>query len=170
MKTLRTILLTGLLALAVACNGDDAEVTVTTLDASLLTTTTTSPTDTTGSDSTDASPTTSEESDAVESWEVISRTAAEDGETIYILVPPGNYSDISMENFLGDLLESETAVSGVEIFDDRVALDAALKAEEERTADELQAIEDHHLVSLVDGRSVSFQGPMSEYEDFVIGS
>lgn len=170
MKTLRMILLTAVIALAVACNGDDAEVTVTTLDASLLTTTTTTATDTTASDTTDATNTTAEASDTVESWEVISRTAAEEGETIYILIPPGNYSDISMENFLGDLLESETAVSGVEIFDDRGALDAALKPEDERTADELQAIEDHHLVSLVDGRSVSFRGPMSEYEDFVIGS
>jgi hypothetical protein len=46
----------------------------------------------------------------------------------------------------------------------------ALKAEDDRTADELQAIEDHHLVSLVDGREVAFQGPMSDYDDFVIGS
>ncbi len=169
MTKLRTILVAGAVAVTVAaCNSDGAEVTVTTIDAALLTTTTT--TTTTEPDETDAPDTTEPPSDVVEDYEVISRTAAEEGETLYILVPPGNYSDVTIENFLGDLLESETAVSGVEVFDDRIALDAALKEEEDRTADELQALEDHHLVSLVGGVQVMFRGPMAEYDDFIIGS
>lgn len=169
MNTATRIAVAGVVAiLLTSCNSDSAEITTTTLDASLLTTTTTSTTTTTpGSEDTT---TTSEPSDEVSSWEVISRTSDESGETLYILVAPGNYSDISIENFLGDLLESETAVSGVEVFDDRAALDAALKPEEEQTASDLQAIEDHHLVTLVGGREVQFQGPMSDYDDFVIGS
>lgn len=154
-----------------ACNSDEADITTTTLDASLLTTTTTSTTnpesDTTGDGTTD---TTEEPSEPVASFEVISRTSSEEGETLYILVPPGEYSDVSMENFLGDLLEDETAVAGVEVFDDRAALDAALKAEDERTDQEAQLIEQHHLVTLVNGRQVEFQGPMSDFDDFVIGS
>lgn len=173
MKTVTRIALAGLVAVALAaCSDDEAQITTTTLDASLLTTTTTTPS-TPGDDqtaTTGSTDTTAEPSDEVESWEVINRQSTEDGETLYILIPPGNYSDVSMENFLGDLLADETAVSGVEVFDDRAALDAALKAEDERTADELQAMEDHHLVSLVDGREVAFQGPMSDYDDFVIGS
>lgn len=173
MKTVTRIALAGLVAMALAaCSDDEAQITTTTLDASLLTTTTTTPS-TPGDDqtaTTGSTDTTAEPSDEVESWEVINRQSTEDGETLYILIPPGNYSDVSMENFLGDLLADETAVSGVEVFDDRAALDAALKAEDERTADELQAMEDHHLVSLVDGREVAFQGPMSDYDDFVIGS
>lgn len=154
----------------VACNSDEAQITTTTLDASLLTTTTTTATtatDTTGSATTD---TTEAPSDPVASYEVISRTSSEEGETLYILVPPGDYSDVSIENFLGDLLEDETAVAGVEVFDDRAALDAALKAEDERTDQETQLIEQHHLVTLVNGRQVEFQGPMSNFDDFVIGS
>lgn len=171
MTPSRTFLLAAVVAMALgACNGEDAEVTVTTIDPSLLTTTTGASTATTQSDSTEPGGTTEAASDTVDDYEVISRTASEEGETLYILVPPGNYSDVSIENFLGDLLESETAVSGAEIFDDRTALDAALKPEEDRTADELQAIEDHHLVSLIDGRTVAFRGPMSDYDDFVIGS
>lgn len=171
MKSFRTIVLVGAAAmLLAACNSDEADVTVTTIDASLLTTTTTATTTTDQPDDTEPGGTTQPPSDQIEDYEVISRTATEDGETLYLLVAPGNYSDVSIENFLGDLLEAETAVSGVEIFDDREALDAALKAEEERSADELQALEDHHLVSLVDGATVSFHGPLSEYEDFIIGS
>ena len=174
MNKVTRIALAALVALGIAaCSDDEAQVTTTTLDASLLTTTTTMAEDGNGSeqpDATDSPDTTAQPSDEVDSFEVISRQSTEDGETLYILVPPGDYSDISIENFLGDLLEDETAVAGVEVFDDRAALDAALKAEDERTADEMQAIADHHLVSLVDGRQVSFQGPMSDYEDFVIGS
>lgn len=171
MTSFRTIVLVGAAAmLLAACNSDEADVTVTTIDASLLTTTTTATPTTAQPDDTDPGGTTQPSSDQIEDYEVISRTASEDGETLYILVAPGNYSDVSIENFLGDLLEAETAVSGVEIFDDRVALDAALKAEEDRSADELQALEDHHLVSLIDGATVSFRGPLSEYEDFIIGS
>jgi len=58
----------------------------------------------------------------------------------------------------------------VEIFDDRAALEAALKPQEERTDEENQLIEQHHLVSLVEGRQVEFRGPLSEYPAFVIGS
>lgn len=170
MKKFKTIALAGVLVAGIAaCNSDDAEITTTTIDASQLTTTTTTTTTTQPAEA-GSTETTEDSSDPVETWEVISRTSDEEGETLYILVPPGNYSDVSMENFLGDLLEDETAVWGVEVFDDRAALDAALKPEEERTADELQAIEDHHLVTLRNGREVEFQGPMDDFEDFVIGS
>ena len=172
MDKLKSSLLIGVMALVVvACNSDDADITTTTADASQLTTTTTtgSSTDST-TDNGGTTGTTAVPSDAVESFEIISRLSTEDGETLYILIPPGNYSDVSMENFLGNLLEDETAVSGVEIFDDRIALDAALKEEAERTAEELQAIEDHHLVSLHDGTQVQFQGPMDDFGDFIIGS
>jgi hypothetical protein len=175
MRRMTTTGLAALVALALAaCDGEEAAITTSTADASQLTTTTTvadGSEDTSGSDTTDAGPTTTVDmGDPIESYEVISRESTEDGETLYILVEPGDYSDISFENFLGDLLEDETAVSGVEVFDDRVALDAAIKAQDERTADELAALEDHHLVSLANGREVSFQGPLDDFDDFVIGS
>lgn len=169
MTSLKKLVLVAVVAVAaVACNSDDAELTTTTLDASLLTTTTTVAT--TDAGTTETTGTTTAPSDSVESSEVIARTSEENGETLYILVPPGNYSDVSMENFIGDLLENETAVAGVEVFDDRVALDAALLPEDERTAEQLQAIADHHLLSLDNGVEVTFRGPMSDYDDFIIGS
>lgn len=165
-KLVRTVPIALLCAGLVACNAEEAEITTTTVDASLLTTTTEAP----GTTAPESTVTTQEPAPQIDSYEIISRQSTEDGETLYVLVPPGEYSDVSIENFLGRLLEDETVVSGVEVFDDRAALDAALKDEADRTADELQAIEDHHLVSLVGGTEVQFQGPMSDFEDFVIGS
>ncbi|HLU30315.1 MAG TPA: hypothetical protein VK088_01035 [Acidimicrobiia bacterium] len=175
MKYRVPIALASLLALALAaCNGDEAQITTTTLDASQLTTTTT--TASTGTDdgtgtTPDSGPTTTVPTgDPVESYEVIARVSEDDRETLYILVPPGEYTDVSMENFLGNLLEDETVVSDVEVFDDRAALDAAQKPADERTDEENELIEQHHLVSLQNARQVQFQGPMSEYDGFVIGS
>lgn len=161
---------------AAACDSDDAEVTTPTIDASQLTTTTstssggTADPSTTDSSDAGATSTTAAAADEIESWETISRLATDDGEVLYILIAPGDYDDVSFENFLVGLIEDETIVSGVEIFDDRAALDAALKDEGDRTASELQLIEDHHLVSLESGSQVTFQGPMDEYDGFVIGS
>lgn len=162
------IALSVVVAFAVAaCDSEEAQITTTTVDAALLTTTTTT---TTEPPETTETPDTTEPAEPIESYEVISRVSTEEGETLYILVEPGEYSDVTVENFLGNLLEDETAVSGAEIFDDRAALDAALKEEEERTEEEAELIEQHHLVSLDQGRQVNFQGPLSDYEDFVIGS
>jgi hypothetical protein len=165
------IALSAVVAVAVtACNSNEAQITTTTIDAALLTTTTTTSPTPPDTDTTDTPDTTEQPSDPVESYEVISRESTDQGETLFILVEPGEYSDVSIENFLGDLLEDETAVAGVEVFDDRAALDVAMKEETERTDEEIELIEQHHLVSLVEGRQVDFQGPMSDYEDFVIGS
>lgn len=162
------IALSVVVAFAVAaCDSEEAQITTTTVDAALLTTTTTTTTEPPGTTET---PDTTEPAEPIESYEVISRVSTEEGETLYILIEPGEYSDVTVENFLGNLLEDETAVSGAEIFDDRAALDAALKEEEERTEEEVELIEQHHLVSLDQGRQVNFQGPLSDYEDFVIGS
>lgn len=171
MNKLRiTLTVVAVLALA-ACNSDEAEITTTTMDASQLTTTTTRASNgATTTTEAGTSGTTKPPADEITSHEIISRQSTEDGETLYILVPPGNYSDRSIENFLGDLLEDEVAVSGVEVFDDRGALDAALKEEADRTAAEMQLIDDHHLVSLSNGVEVSFQGPMSNFDDFIMGS
>lgn len=166
--TVTAVLLIGALVLG-ACDSEEAQITTTTLDASLLTTTTTSP-DTSDPDTTEAPGTTQPPADQIESWEVINRTSDDEGETLYILVPPGNYSEVSIENFLGTLLEDETAVSAVEVFDDRAALDAALVEEQERTEEQAGLIQQHYLVSLNEGRQVEFQGPLSDYQDFVLGS
>lgn len=153
-----------------ACDSEEAQITTTTVDAALLTTTTTTSDTTDPSETSQTTGTTQPPADQVESYEVISRESTEQGETLYILVPPGDYSGVTMENFLGNLLEEDPAVSGAEIFDNRAALDAALKPEGERTEEETQLIEQHHLVTLQQGRQVNFQGPLSDYEDFVIGS
>ena len=163
---MRRIWLPALVVLIAACNSPEAEITTTTIDASQLTTTTTTTTTTVPQQP----PPTGEPIDQVTEYEVVSRLSTDAGETLYLVVPPGNYTDVSMENFIGTMLLADPVVSGLEVFDDRAAVDAALKPAGERTDEEEALLAAHHLVSVIERRQVIFRGPLDGYEDFVIGS
>ncbi len=107
---------------------------------------------------------------SVDSYRVVGRESGEDGETLYIVIPPGAYTDVDLENFILDLYESETATHGVEVFDDDAAVDAFLKDAADRTEAEQELVDERHFVSLVDGALIRFQGPFSSSGEYPIGS
>ncbi|HEY6628762.1 MAG TPA: hypothetical protein VI193_07260 [Acidimicrobiia bacterium] len=167
--SLRKITLIPLAALAVfamACDGGETALTTT---SSLITgsgdgtstTTVTVPEDQTS---------TTLVGQAVASYEIVAREPGTDGETVFVVIPPGTYTDVDLENFLGDLYDAGTATYGAEIFDDAAAAAAYLKAEAERTPEEVALIEQHHFASLVGGTIIRFQGPFAESGEFVLGS
>jgi hypothetical protein len=106
----------------------------------------------------------------VDSHEVVGREADDDGETLYIVIPPGAYTDVDLENFILDLYESETAPWGAEVFDDKAAVDAYLVTSDDRSEEEQLLVEEHHFVSLVNGAVIRFQGPFSDSGEYPIGS
>jgi hypothetical protein len=158
--------LAALAVLAVACDGGETALTTT---SSLITgsgdgtstTTVTVPEDQTS---------TTLVGQVVASYEIVAREPGTDGETVYVVIPPGTDTDVDLQNFLGDLYESGTATYGAEIFDDAAAVDAYLKAEADRTPEEVALIEQHHFVSLVGGTIIRFQGPFAESGELVLGS
>ena len=75
--------------------------------------------------------------EAVGSYEIVAREPVTDGEVVYIVIGPGAYTDVDLENFILDLYEQGIATYGAEIFNDAAAADAYLKAEAERTAEEV---------------------------------
>ena len=106
----------------------------------------------------------------VDSYDVVSRESTDEGETLYIVIPPGNYTSVDLENFVGDLIDEDEAVESAEVFDDEDALEAFLLDESEQTADDLALIDEHHLVSLIDGNRIRFQGPYADFGEYAIGS
>ena len=108
--------------------------------------------------------------DAVDGFDIVARESTDDGEILYIVIPQGAYTDVDLENFVGDLIESGTANWGAEIFDDVLAVDAFRKASAERTEEEAELLEQHHFVSLVKGNTIRYQGPFEESGEFAIGS
>lgn len=156
--------------LAAACTTEQAELSTT---SSLLTGTTeaiTAENTTSTTAAGDTTPTTVIQGETVATYEVVARISSDNGETLYIVIPPGAYTDIDLENFVGELKESDPDLFGAEVFDDPDAVQAFVIPEDQRTEAQQQMLDDHHLISLVGGDTVRFQGPFEEMGEHIIGS
>ena len=165
-----TRVLAGLVVMALflsACDSEEAELTTT----STLVTEAPAPADSTTTTVAPSEATTSTTvGSSVPSFEVVAREAGDAGDIVYIVIPQAAYTDVDMENFVGDLLEDGIATWGAEIFDDIVALEAYQKDEADRTEEEVELIDQHHFVSLVNGDTIRFQGPFEASGEILIGS
>ena len=165
-----TRVLAGLVVMALflsACDSEEAELTTT----STLVTEAPAPADSTTTTVVPSEATTSTTvGSSVASFDVVAREAGDAGDIVYIIIPQAAYTDVDMENFVGDLLEDGIATWGAEIFDDIVALEAYQKDESDRTEEEVELIDQHHFVSLVNGDTIRFQGPFEASGEILIGS
>ena len=165
-----TRVLAGLVVMALflsACDSEEAELTTT----STLVTEAPAPADSTTTTVAPSEATTSTTvGSSVASFDVVAREAGDAGDIVYIIIPQAAYTDVDMENFVGDLLEDGIATWGAEIFDDIVALEAYQKDEADRTEEEVELIDQHHFVSLVNGDTIRFQGPFEASGEILIGS
>jgi hypothetical protein len=154
--------------LLAACDGDAAELTTTSSLVSTPTSAGEAPTTsvTPGGEAT----TTSLIGQAVGDSEIVARESDTAGETLYIVVPPGAYTDVDIENFVLDLIEDDVVAFGAEIFDDAAAVDAYRTPEAERTEEQSDLVDRHHFASLENGTTIQFRGPFESSGSYVIGS
>jgi hypothetical protein len=156
-----------------ACDGGEAELSTT--SSSLLTATTEAPpvgTTTVPDGSGDDSVTsTTLRGQTVESYDVTARISSDNGEILYIVVPDSDaYTDVDMEGFIGDLLESDPDLWGAEVFKSEEGAEVFVVAEDQRTEEQKQVLAGDHLVSLVGGDTIKFRGPLSDAGEILIGS
>lgn len=170
---IRSIAIVGAAVLALAgCDSGDAELstdsTVLTggTNAPAVTTTTTEPGDGTGAEST---PTTLV-GERVSGYDVYERIPNENGEQLIIVIPDGAYTDVDLENFIHELIESNETVYGAEVFRDEAAAEAFLVDSASRTEGQNELIERHHYVTLVQRDRIEFRGPFAEFPGGAIGS
>ncbi|HSJ26985.1 MAG TPA: hypothetical protein VLB67_02175 [Acidimicrobiia bacterium] len=162
----RFIVLTVAAIALAACSPEEAELTTTTTLADTTTTAApaTTTTTTTAGSADPAEP-------AITEYEVVVRTSTADGEVLWVLIEPGDYNDIDLENLIRELVdESDTALFEVNVFDDAEALEAGRVAEEARTEEEQALVDEHYLVALVDGAIIRFEGPFAEFGETAVGS
>lgn len=158
--------------LIAACSPEEAE----------LTTTTTTTSSTTSAPEGDDSTSTTEDVDsdndddgapeaAISEYEIVVRSSATGGETLWILIDPGEYTDIDLENLIRELVdESDVTLQGINVFDDLSALEAGRIDVDARTEEEQTLVDAHFLVSLVDASVIRFEGPYSDFGETAVGS
>ena len=145
--------------------------------SSLVTGTTETPSEvvtptTTAAGDTDTDPVTSTtlRGETVASFDVVARISSDNGEILYLVIPEGAYTDVDLENFIGDLMESGEGLWGAEVFDNDDAVQAFVIPEDQRTEEQQQLLDEHHFVSLIGGDTLKFQGPFSEFGEYVLAS
>ena len=162
-------LLVALGMLAAACDSGEAQLSTT---SSLVTGTTETPgqASTTTTTLEEVTTTTLLRGETVASYEIAVRISTDNGEIFYVVIPSGAYTDVDLENFVGDLLEANPGLWGAEVFDDEAAVQAFVIPEDQRTEQQQDLLDESHFVSLIGGDTVKFQGPFAEFGEFVIGS
>lgn len=171
MRKLSIVTLALVALLAAACTGDDPELTT---ESTIVTEPTEAPavedttTTTTGAEET-ATPTTLV-GQAVSEYEVVDELPNDTGVEQHIVIPNGAYTDIDLQNFILDLLDSNPDLFGAEVFDDVSAAEAFLVDETERSEDEVDLLDRHWFVTLTGRERIDFRGPFAEFPGWVIGS
>lgn len=167
MRQVRILAVSAVVALAlVACTGDDPELTTTTLGGGTTTPTQAESTTTSAPEATD----TTLRGQVVTDYETVARLSTSNGEVLHIVIPQGGYTDIDLYGFIADLKDADPDLWGIEVFDSAEAAAAYAVAEGERTDEQNQLIDRHHLISLVSGDTIQYQGPFEEFGESILGS
>ena len=152
-----------------ACNTDEVALSTTSTLIGVEPTTPSEASSTTSTEPVDQTPTTVR-SESVSTYEIVVRIAHDNGDILHVVIPPGAYTDIDLENFIQDLRDSNQGLWGVEVFDHPDAALAFQVAAASRTEADQELLDNHHLVSLVNGDTLRFQGPLSDFGEYILAS
>lgn len=176
MKILISVLI-GLLALT-ACSGDDEETTTLPEDGSATATTLTiggdgSDTDD-GSDTTvsEDSTTTTAEPPTLPGYDIAHRSPGDNGDLLVVVLQDvaDGVTDHDLEQVILDVVDTFGPVAEAHIIDDASVLDLLLADPADLSDEQKADLDAHYLLRLIDGTSVSFQGPFEDVPGYEIGS
>ncbi len=104
---------------------------------------------------------------AVPPYEVRHRMIEDSGETLVVLVEPGSYSNVELENLVYDIVEQHSP-RGAVVVDDSAAADLAIL--DERTAEQQDSLDSRTLLRIDNGVEVTFHGPYADFPGLTVGS
>jgi hypothetical protein len=99
------------------------------------------------------------------SYSVLSRSEEDE---LVVLVVPGTYGDLDIQNVVGDVVERFAPVNTLHIVDDEAA--ATLVVAETVTPEEQVVLDEHYFVRLEEGFRMIFVGPFSSVGEVILGS
>jgi hypothetical protein len=171
--------LVGLVAIA-ACSGGDDDTT--TLPEDLSTTQTSAVAAGGGSgdagddSTTDSTPieetTTTTAGPMLPSYDIAHRSPGDNGDLLVIVLEAAGdgISDHDLEQVILDVVDTFGPVAEAHIIDDPAVLELVLADPADLTDEEQAQLDSHYLLRLIDGTSVSFQGPFEDVPGYEIGS
>lgn len=165
----RSVLVALAAAIALAACSGDPETTTTTTAPGGGTAPSSDSTTTTSTTAPEATETTIR-GQIVTDYQTVARLSTANGEVLHIVIPIGGYTDIDLHNFIADLKEADPDLWGAEVFDDPEAATAFSTAEGERSEAQATLVQNHHLVSLVSGDTIRYQGPFASFGESTLGS
>ena len=104
---------------------------------------------------------------ALPPYEVRHRMIEDSGETLVVLVEPGSYSNVELENLVYDIVEQHSP-RGAVVVDDSAAADLAVL--DERTAEQQDSLDSRTLLRIDNGVEVTFHGPYADFPGLTVGS
>lgn len=100
-------------------------------------------------------------------YEVVHRMIEDDRETLVVVVEPGTYSNVQLENLVYDIVD-RFAPSAAIVVDDREVADLAVL---DGLTDEQQArLDSHTFLHIEGGVEVTFYGPYADFPGLTVGS
>ncbi len=175
LRLVRPMLLVVVLALATAACNRSAEPELTTTTTSVANeapsttvpqaTTTEAPPTTVGS-----TPSTTAPVKQIDDYEIQVATSVDDGDVLWVTIPAEDYTDRDLENFVVTMFDEQDGLWELHVLDAVDAVDAARVADDARTPEEQELVDNHYLISLTEGNVITFHGPFESAGSFLIGS
>ncbi|HDH03365.1 MAG TPA: hypothetical protein ENH15_03870 [Actinobacteria bacterium] len=100
-------------------------------------------------------------------YEVVDRVEADAGDELVVVVEPGTYSEVELQNLVFDIVDRFKPLTVV-VVDDPAA--AVLAFAEDLSDDEAALLASRTFLTITDGIEVTFSGPYAGIADLTIGS
>ncbi len=174
-----TALIAVIVVLAAACSDGDAESTTTTASDTTTESSVTSsaaPTGTgtvvapTGTQAGNDDTTPTEDGFEIPEYSIEAREVSASGDTVVVLLVPGTYSDLDLENVVADVVQRFAPIATVHVVDDREAVELVLGAEDVVEVGGTSALDEHYFARLEEGFRLVFEGPFGELPEVILGS
>ena len=104
---------------------------------------------------------------AIPPYEVIHRLIVDDRTTLVLLVEPGAYSTVQLENLVYDVVDTYSPNTAI-VVDDRNAADLAIM--DELTTEEQAVLDARTFLRIENGVEVTFHGPYADAGGMTVGS
>ena len=105
-------------------------------------------------------------------YDIAHRSPGDNGDLLVIVLEAAGdgISDHDLEQVILDVVDTFGPVAEAHIVDDPAVLELVLADPADLTDEEQAQLDSHYLLRLIDGTSVSFQGPFEDVPGYEIGS